>query len=255
LKIRNFYPHLVDLHIHTVLSPCGELEMGAPEIIQKTLSSGISVIAVTDHNSTLNWYALRDAARDMAGEELLVLPGVEVQTAEDIHIIGIFPGEGETLTFQKWIEKGLRDIPNKVDIFGYQLIIDKNNNIISEYEHLLIQGTVYPIDEVIAELHSRDAIIIPAHIDRESFSYPYVLGPIPSDLEVDALEISSAVTAENLAKLRLQYQERTLLRSSDAHCLRDISPDNCSTLLLKHLDFQEVRRALLPGSDRVIIQH
>ena len=120
-----FSTYLADFHIHTVLSPCGELEMGAPEIVDKALSLGISIIAVTDHNSTLNWDALRYAALERGPGKLLVLPGVEVQTAEDIHVLGIFPDSGETAIFQKWIEKGLRNIENDPDIFGYQLVSRK----------------------------------------------------------------------------------------------------------------------------------
>lgn len=247
------FPYLADLHIHTVLSPCGELEMGAAEIVEKALSLGISIIAVTDHNSTLNWDALRGAALERAGEELVVLPGVEVQTAEDIHVLGIFPDSRETAIFQKWIEKGLRNIENDPDIFGYQVVIDKDNQITRENDILLIQGTIYNLDQVIKQLRSRKAIIVLAHVDREAFSYPSVLGPMPHDLDIDALEVSPRISDEKLVELKALYPHMTILRSSDAHRLTDMKRDNCSVLMIAKPDFVEIFNAIRARYGREVI--
>lgn len=250
---KELLPYLADFHIHTVLSPCGELEMGAPEIVDKALSLGISIIAVTDHNSTLNWEAIRSAANERGAGKLLVLPGIEVQTAEDIHVLGIFPDSDETALFQQWIEKGLRNIENDPDIFGYQVVIDQQNQILQEYEILLIQGTTYTLDQVLIELRTRKAIIILAHVDRESFSYPSVLGPIPPDLDIDAVEVSPHISDDKLAALKARYPDMTLLRSSDAHRLSDMKRENCSVLMISKVDFREILNALRSRNGRELI--
>ena len=136
-------PFWVDLHLHTVLSPCGELEMGAPEIVEAYRKAGIALCAVTDHNASDNVNAVAGAAEGSP----VVLPGMEVQTAEDIHIVVIFPGLSQAGDFQRWLWKKMPPVANRPEIFGDQLIINKDNGIIGEQEILLVQGAGYSADE------------------------------------------------------------------------------------------------------------
>jgi len=239
----------VDLHIHTVLSPCGELEMGAPEIIGKIREANIHMIAITDHNAYYNAEALQDAAGNSGP---VVLPGMEVQTAEDIHVVVIFPDLDRAKVYQTWLKKGFMNILNRPDVFGYQLIIDKDNNIIDEVKPLLIQGVRYGVEEVIAKARTLNAIIILAHIDRPSFSYPAVLGPIPSDLDADALEVSPRLSAAEICELRRRYPDWTFVRSSDSHQLKYISRSNCCRMLLKNPCFDELLMALHSENGRCV---
>jgi Predicted metal-dependent phosphoesterases (PHP family) len=179
-------PFWVDLHLHTVLSPCGELEMGAPEIVEAYRKAGIALCAVTDHNASDNVNAVAGAAEGSP----VVLPGMEVQTAEDIHIVVIFPGLSQAGDFQRWLWKKIAPVANRPEIFGDQLIINKDNGIIGEQEILLVQGAGYSADETAEEARSRGGLVILAHLDRPSFSYEAVLGPVPDEFPCHALELS-----------------------------------------------------------------
>lgn len=245
-----FSEYIVDLHIHTVLSPCGELEMGAPEIIARVREQGIDVIAITDHNECSNVKALQDAA---GSEGPVVLPGIEVQTAEDIHIVVVFPDLSEAETFQAWLRQGFGKTRNRPEVFGYQLMIDQYNNILKQIDTLLIQGVTYSIDEVIKRSTLQNALKILAHIDRPSFSFPAVLGPIPPEINVDAFEVSSQVPVEIAGEIQRSYPDRTILRSSDSHQLKTISKANCSRMLLAEPTFKEIVMAIKGKEGRTVI--
>lgn len=231
----------VDLHIHTVLSPCGELEMGAPEIIARARETGLDLIAVTDHNSCGNVQGIAEAAGD-AGP--VVLAGLEVQTAEDIHVVALFPHLECARTFQEWLWKRMPPTPNNPDVFGFQVEIDGENNILREEEILLVQGAGYSVDEVVLEIRRRGGLSILAHIDRPSFSYPAVLGPVPEDFPADALELSWRLSAEEIQTYRSTYPGRVFVRSSDAHRLADMGREHCCSMTLESPCFDEIAMAL-----------
>lgn len=230
----------VDLHLHSVLSPCAELEMGASEIVQRCRSEGISLIAVTDHNHVANFKAIRDAAEGNP----VVLPGLEVQSMEDIHIVVLFKDNGAAVGYKNWLWEKMPTIKNKEEKFGYQLIIDKENNVIDQEEILLIQGIQRSIDEIAAEGKMRGAIVLPAHMDRPSFSYQAVLGPMPDNFPCDGIEISSNVSHKNFAEWRALYPNKTLIRSSDSHKLASISRSRCTPMKIKEPSFDEVKKAI-----------
>ncbi len=242
--------YFVDLHVHTVLSPCGELEMGAPEIISRVIDQGIHLIAITDHNECSNVRAIQDAA---GPEGPAVLSGIEVQTAEDIHVVLIFPELSAAEKYQTWLRKGFRNVLNRPEVFGYQLIIDRFNNILDEVDTLLVQGVSYSIEEVLDKSKRHNAISILAHIDRPSFSFPAVLGPIPFEFNVDALELSSNITAQEAVKIKNAYPYRSIIRSSDSHKLETISRANCTSMLLDCPTFNEIAMALRHENGRKII--
>lgn len=242
--------YYVDLHIHTVLSPCGELEMGAPEIIDRVRETGIDIIAVTDHNECSNVRALQQASGPGGP---LVLAGIEVQTSEDIHVVLIFPDVDKAEDYQKWLRKGFMDAPNRPEVFGYQLVIDQFNNIVEEVETLLVQGVRYSIDEVISRSRENGAISILAHIDRPSFSFPAVLGPIPADYPVDAFELSPNIQTDKAEEFRGLYPQRTIIRSSDSHDLKNIQRAKCTTMLLEKPGFDEISMAIHGRNGRCVI--
>ncbi|MGI6792128.1 PHP domain-containing protein [Aminivibrio sp.] len=242
-------PYWVDLHLHTVLSPCGELEMGAPEIVEAYRNAGISLCAVTDHNAADNVPAVSGAA----GGNPKVLAGMEVQTSEDIHIVVIFPCHEEVMNFQAWLWKKMPPVMNRPEIFGDQLIINSGNGIIGEQEVLLVQGAGYSADEVALEAGGRGAIVILAHMDRPSFSYEAVLGPVPDDFPCHALELSPAVNHALFRKWKERYPERVFIRSSDSHTLSGISRDRCTAMMLAVPSFREVGLAMKGQEGRSVI--
>lgn len=242
-------PVWVDLHLHTVLSPCGELEMGAPEIVAAYREAGISLCAVTDHNAADNASAVATAA----AHSLVVLPGMEVQSAEDIHVVVLFPDPGRAAAYQEWLWEAMPPIKNRPDIFGDQLIIDSENGILGEQEILLVQGVGYTVDQVATKGMDMGAIVILAHLDRPSFSYEAVLGPVPEDFPCHALELSPSVTHAAFRTWRERYPGRTFVRSSDAHRLSGISRDRCTVMMLHEPSFDEVLLALTGRQGRSVI--
>lgn len=238
----------VDLHIHTALSPCGELEMGAPEIVEKVREAGIDIIAISDHNCADNCAAIME----VAGGNPVVFPAIEVQTAEDIHVVTIFPDLPAVKNFQAWLWEAMPPIPNDPDIFGYQVVIDANNEIVRMEDTMLIQGVGYEIDTIVKRARETGAIINLAHVDRPAFAYPAVLGPIPIDYPVDAFELSRRLNSEQAQKWRDEYPDRTFIRSSDSHTLDTLSRANCTKMLLEAPTFEEIRLALAGQDGRRI---
>lgn len=241
-------PYWVDLHIHTVLSPCGHLEMGAPEIVRQAREAGIDVIGVSDHNSCINFLAVSEAA---AGNPV-VLPCMEIQSAEDIHILCIFPSYEIALACKEWLWKKIRDIPNDEEYFGYQLIIDTENNIVGEEGTLLIQGADYEIDQIVAHVHELGGLAILAHVDRQGFSYTTSLGPPPVDYPADAFELTWRLSSAQAEEWRSRYPDRTFIRSSDSHQLAAMSRSHCTKMTLAEPTFREIKKALKGEDDRRI---
>jgi PHP family Zn ribbon phosphoesterase len=248
-----FSEYFVDLHLHSVLSPCADLEMGAADIVKKIRSEGISVIAVTDHNHIANFRALRDAASE-PGEPLLVLPGMEAQSMEDIHVVVIFPDEYKAYEYKDWLWQKMPDIKNREDKFGCQLIVDKDGNILDKEEVLLIQGAMRTVDEIASEALKMGCIVIMAHIDKPAFSYEAVLGPLPDEFQCSALELSPRVTDSELREWSAKYSGRTFIRSSDAHKLEQISRSRCSKMKLGGLSFEEILLALRHENGRKVVE-
>ncbi len=204
-----------DLHIHSALSPCGDNDMTPNNIVNMALLKGLSVIAVADHNSAGNVRAVTNAAKD----SLLVIPAMEVTTSEEVHVLCYFPTVEAAEDMGNYIYSNLPDIKNKADIFGNQYYLDEEDEIKGEEERLLISATQLSIYKVREACRKRGGIMVPAHIDKESYSIHSNLGFMPPDLEVGAIEI----TERNKEKMEELYPEKTKIIDSDAHYLEDIS--------------------------------
>lgn len=230
----------VDLHIHTTLSPCGELEMGAPEIVGRAREAKLDIIAISDHNICDNYPAVAECA---AGNPV-VFPAIEVQTAEDIHVLTVFPDYAIAAEYQKWLWLRMPPTPNDPDIFGYQVVVDAHNEIIRMEDTLLIQGVGYEVDEVVSKAHEFGAIVALAHVDRPAFSYPAVLGPFAQDYPVDAVEISCRLNSDEANVWRERYPKKTFIRSSDSHTLDTLGRMNATKMYMEAPTFDEVKKAL-----------
>jgi PHP family Zn ribbon phosphoesterase len=242
-------PYWVDLHVHTVLSPCGELEMGAPEIVGAARAAGIDVIAISDHNSSDNYPAISERAEGNPA----VLPGIEVQTAEDIHVVAVFPDYQLVTAFQSWLWKVWAKMPptaNDPDIFGDQVVIDKDDGIVRMEDVLLVQGVGYDVDAVVRKIRDAGGLAILAHVDRPAFSYPAVLGPFPEDYPADAFELSWRLDSAEASEWRRRYPSRTFIRSSDSHMLESLGRGHCTKMYLEAPTFDEIKLALLGAGGR-----
>jgi hypothetical protein len=229
-----------DLHIHTVLSPCGDLEMSPANIIAKALEKGLDIIGITDHNSTRHCKLMRELA-EAAG--IYVLMGAEVTTREEVHCLTFFENDDQLSEFQAYLEKHLPLIPNNVEKFGYQVVVDANEQIIDEIEFLLISALDQSIEQVEKKVHSLGGIFIPAHIDRPSYSIISQLGFIPDDLLIDGIEISANCKIQSVIPFLGKQNERTIIRNSDAHYLENIGKA-FSVFEMEHRTYSEVILAL-----------
>ncbi len=209
--MRYFY----DLHLHSALSPCGDEDMTPNNIVNMALLKGLDIIALSDHNSAGNLRAVAKAA----GSRLLVIPAIEVESAEEVHIVCYFPSVDRAEQFSEELKAQLPPIENRPDIFGRQLYLNEQDEVTGEEHQLLVCASGLSIEQVFSLTANYGGASVPAHIDRSSSSILSNLGFIPPDLPVSALEI----TAKGRAELEQKYAGFRILTNSDAHYLEDIA--------------------------------
>ncbi|MBQ3573063.1 MAG: PHP domain-containing protein [Clostridia bacterium] len=208
-----------DLHIHSALSPCGDNDMTPNNIVNMAYIKGLDIIAVTDHNSCGNVRAVQRAAEG----KLMVIPGMEIETSEEVHILGLFPCIEAAEEMESIIKGCSPPIKNRPEIFGNQYYMDENDEIVGEEENLLVTATGLDIYAAVENILRLGGVPVAAHIDRTSYSVLSNLGFIPPDLKIGTVEITSA----NRDAMLGEYKDYVVLTSSDAHYLGDISERNC----------------------------
>jgi 3',5'-nucleoside bisphosphate phosphatase len=228
-----------DLHIHSCLSPCGDLSMAPRDIAGTARRKGLDLIALTDHNSALNCPAFREAC---IGYGLYPLFGMEVTTAEELHCLALFGKVEEALSFGELIS-GLYSGPvNNPDKYGDQIYLDGEENIAGEVEVNLAQGACsVGLGELGGLIRERMGLFLPAHIDRPSYSIFSQLGFLPPD-DYDALEVT-------LPAPPLDTGTYPLTASSDAHYLGDIGKRH-TVLEVRELSFHGIAEAIRSGRSR-----
>lgn len=229
-----------DLHTHTVLSPCGDLEMSPVNIVRKAKEKGIDILGITDHNSTLHAPLIKELG---AKEGIMVLMGAEVTTKEEVHCLCFFECEDTLSDFQKYINMYLPNIPNDTSKFGYQVVVNEQEEIIDEVECLLISGLHQSIDQIEKMVHDINGLFIPAHINKTVNSIISQLGFLPPDLKVDALELSQHTTKSEFLKKNKYLSKYNFIQSSDAHYINNIG-NTWTNFYLEELSFEEVKLAL-----------
>ncbi|HSM26169.1 MAG TPA: PHP domain-containing protein, partial [Anaerolineaceae bacterium] len=187
-----------DLHVHTVLSPCADIEMLPPLIISEAKSLGINLIAITDHNATANISSVQKAALN---SNITVLPGMELQTKEEVHVLCLFDTLEQINELQTYVDQKLPQINNNPDFFGTQLVVDENGDFLTIEERLLLTSAAISIKEAYDKVQDLDGLIIPAHINRKVNGLIEILGFVPSDIPFSALEISRHITPEKALEL------------------------------------------------------
>jgi len=216
-----------DLHIHSALSPCGSDEMTPNDIVGMAILNDLDLIAVTDHNSFSNSESVINAAKAAyakTGKELIVLPGAEISTVEEAHVICLFSDLESAMNFESELTPYYSTLSNRIDIFGNQTLYDEEDRVTGEVERMLIAPTSISFDELYSLAHKHQGAFIPAHIDRSSFSVISNLGFIPPHLRINTVEISP-VGAENGFDVHNadKIGNRKPICSSDAHQLWTIS--------------------------------
>jgi 3',5'-nucleoside bisphosphate phosphatase len=212
-----------DLHIHTVLSACAEIEMIPPLIVEEALLKGLDIIAITDHNATANAMAVREAAAEIQGPDgtgLIVLLGMELQTREEVDLLCIFDTPEALAAWQEVVDAQILPLPNDPDHFGPQYVVDREGNLVSEEQRLLQTPTMIGLEEAARQVHALGGLAIPAHIDRKYNGLMPVLGLWPTELEVDAAEVSPNMRPSRAREAYTSIPSHVaLISNSDAHWL------------------------------------
>lgn len=209
-----------DFHIHSALSPCGDNEMTPNNIVNMAAVLGLSCIAVSDHNTVGNARAAM-----LAGEKVgvRVLPGMEVETEEEVHILTVYPDLESASFVAKMVYENLPDIKNRPEIFGEQRFIDEFDNVLGLEEKLLISPSQISINKLFSYVSEAGGLFIPAHVDRHSYSVLTNLGFIPDDLDIKYIELSKTVSdISDYINNRPDLAKYKVLQSSDAHNLESL---------------------------------
>lgn len=203
-----------DLHIHSCLSPCGDMLMTPNNIVAMAFIKQLDAIAVCDHNTAENLPAVKEVA-DMMG--VVLLPGMELTTREEAHMLAYFPDVDSAVRFGRLVHEHLPPIPNRPEFFGRQVIMDAQDEEVGEERTLLISALDWSFEECERQIHLHGGLCVPAHINRGSNGVLNALGFLPGGARYDALEISDAV-----AMPPIDITGQRTLRSSDAHYLENI---------------------------------
>lgn len=203
----------VDLHIHSALSPCADDDMTPNNIVNMALLKGLDAIAITDHNSCDNV----EAVMRVAGDRLLIVPGMEVQTREEVHLLCYFDNLDNLISFDEIIRDHLPNILNKPEVFGHQYIMNELDEVVGDRNELLISSIDMSIDELVEVVRTNSGIVVPAHVNRPSYSILSQLGFIPAELGFRMFEIS-----QDYGYLADEYSKMKYFHSSDAHSLGQI---------------------------------
>ncbi|MEW6619209.1 MAG: PHP domain-containing protein [bacterium] len=230
LKIFN-----TDLHIHTCLSPCGDLDMTPKRIINTAKSKKLDIIGICDHNSAENVLISKKIGKTF---EITVIGGIEITTSEEVHLLALFDNDDDLLKLQELVYENLPGV-NDENAFGLQLVVNEDDEIVRHNQRLLIGATKLTIEKCVEAIHSLNGIAIASHIDREGFGIIGQLGFIPEGLELDAVEISP-----NITKDKLTVKEFPVITGSDAHFLADIGK-TWTQFSLKKPMVKEIKKALL----------
>ena len=216
-----------DLHIHTGLSPCASDEMTPPAIVQAAVDRGLSMIAICDHNSAGNVAATQAAGRG----RLAVLAGIEITTAEEVHVVGLFPDAQAVRPVSLRVRATLPDSTAASRKFGEQRLLDSDGRVVGHERKMLSGASSLGLSETVALIKENGGLAVAAHVDRPSFSVLSQLGVFPTDAGFDAVEVFTAagVVPKGSGKDKAAVKSRDnawglpVLASSDSHFLTDIS--------------------------------
>lgn len=225
-----------DLHIHSVLSPCGDLGMSPSVVIEKLKEHNVDMFAITDHNSMANFSAYNYQA-EKAG--IKCFPGIEVQTSEEVHLVALFDDYDLARKFERQLYLSLLPLENDPDFFGDQVIIDEEENLVGFENRALINSSIWTLEETVEKIRNFNGFCFPAHEDAQTFSIISQLGFIPEVLDFSAIGITAKCDKENLFTKFPYFLKYALIRNSDAHYPQDIA-SGTTDFLIKDRSIKEI---------------
>ncbi|MBR1710929.1 MAG: PHP domain-containing protein [Clostridia bacterium] len=203
-----------DLHMHSCLSPCGSDDMTPANLCGMAALKGLQMIALTDHNTARNLPAAKICC-DAYG--LTLIPGMEITTKEEVHLLGYFETVEAALQFSDFLKGHMPKQKNRPKFFGNQFVMDEDDNVIDEEETLLIGASDLRLSELTGLIREAGGVPVPAHINRGSNGLLINLGMMPEDLHFTAVEVWRALPCAHSPQAG-----KVVLHSSDAHYLGDI---------------------------------
>jgi PHP family Zn ribbon phosphoesterase len=209
----------VDLHLHTVLSPCAEIEMIPPLIVERAQELGLGIIAVTDHNCVANARSVIQAAQ---GTGIVVLPGMEVQSREEVHMLCLFDTLEQAEQWQKIVWAALPNLVYDTDLFGAQYVVDARGEYMYTEERLLATSTSLSVEQIVDGVNSLRGACLPAHVDRPTYSLLTNLGFIPPGLAIAGVELSRHRTPQAAIEQFPQLAGYGMIVDGDAHRLSEM---------------------------------
>lgn len=211
-----------DLHTHSCLSPCGDNDMTPNNLVNMAALLGCEILALTDHNTCRNTPA---AVRVGEQAGILVVPGMELCTAEEAHVVCLFETVEGALDFDSYVQAHTMQIPNRAEIFGEQRILNENDERIGEIGHLLITASEIGVNKVQPLVRNYGGVAFPAHVNKDAYSVIASLGAIPPEAGFLAAELSPDADRAEQLRLHPELGDMMLLCNSDAHYLHLMRED------------------------------
>lgn len=225
-----------DLHNHSCLSPCGDNDMTPYNLVNMAKLLDLDVIALTDHNTCLNCPAAVKVGEEVG---ITVIPGMELCTAEEVHVVCLFPDVENALAFSAYVRENMPPVKNRPDIFGEQRIMDERDNIIGTEELLLTTACNIGIYQVPELVKKYGGCAFPAHIDRSSYSVISNLGGIDLSMGFNCAELTDKADVEEYLHKYPDLKKMKLIFDSDAHYLENMNM-NPKHIQLNSLSAKEV---------------
>ena len=221
-----------DLHIHSCLSPCGDDDMTPGNIVGMAAIKGLDVIAVTDHNSCRNCPAVMKLAEQFG---VLAVPGMEINTSEEVHAVCLFPGLEPALDFDAYVYEA---------VFGKQQICNEEDEVVETEPNLLINSVDISFDQLWDLVRSFDGVMFPAHIEKSANSLIANLGFVPPDSQFKTAELKDLKRLHETKKGNPYLEGCRIISNSDAHYLEHIHEPEL-TIPVRERSIEGVLNALL----------
>jgi len=256
----NLKRYKADLHIHTALSPCAENDLTPENIVYMAVAQGLDFIAITDHNSAQNAGAVLEAARakenelvNLVGHGLAIFPGMEITTKEEVHVLCLFDVLENAYAWQKVVFHNFPDFKNNPDFWGEQKLFSSDDRLMGYEERLLYGASNLGLSEVFEMACFLGGICIPSHIDKDYNGLLSVLGFVPEDIEIEAMEISKRYGIPGFVRAHPEVAGYPLLCFSDAHRLGEIGLRGVE-FLMAEATIAELKEALANKNKRCILR-
>jgi PHP family Zn ribbon phosphoesterase len=218
--------------------------MSPRNIVKEAKKKGLHFIGICDHNSAENVFAAKKIAQK---EKIRVIGGMEITSREEVHILALFDEDSQLQSLQKIIYKNLHGT-NDERLYGDQVVVNEEDEVMGFNKKLLIGATEIPIHEVVNLVHQLNGLAIASHVDREGFGIIGQLGFIPEDLPLDAVEITDSSKKDRISLPK----NFPVVASSDAHYLKDIGKTRTS-YLIKEINIEELRKSFKKEAGRRVI--